>query len=1359
MDSLSNDLGLDDEFFHNDASLLSNTPLDFYQTPDGYHAEDIKADNHSPPATYPVTYDDASPQSSGSSRNSFDSSRLDGSPASRKSSFTDGDMPMADGDVLAKQEWRMTNDAPGTIDPSRIENRQSSIGNMDLDRDQGSPMDKFDIFPPSQNGSSPSMGVKDSPPAFTFHQRDGSNLPNPFLSPSTNGLSMFPVPTVSPSALYHQDPSPKTRSMPTSFDFHGLPGVPQQAPPGWLSGARNNVALFQGNAPQVLGRTISPPMSSALNFWGAGPYNLEVKLPNPGKTKSRVETQIAIKLVLRPLPPGIRKLHLPQHTVGKPKYLAKSAAKPAEDMLELHTVLVCTSAMENSELQVKALARARRAALAWNPEVPAEDQLESEDTPLGPQEGGEVQICAGCITREKKRASRRKKIKPADEDDAWTKNESKRVILFNTQEIKDWEESKPEERHAGMNGVYVDTPMRITCYCRHHTEKKGFQVIFTVTNCRGEFVAQTLSPSFMITDDHKTQSPPAEGPQDSVAGPPKQLPEIPSLLPQKSSPGNLSRSVSPALDCAPSSKRRKPSGSGQIPSSLVMTPRESVSPRSSGPQMANLDMGAPPVSAFPQTPAALFQSDHSYPFGLSLPFGNGPPTPAANGMQSYMNTNPTPGFDNMSLPMYSAPASMHASRAPSPIGYSVAPNPAMVQQNSSQDMQPSYIDAPVINKIVPAEGPKAGSNEVTILGSGFTRSMDVMFGDIRATTTTFWAESCLVCLVPPSPTAGHVPVTIKAHKTGPDHVPLLYHYQGVDEVMLMRHAMKILVGGERDDSVVNRIMQNIINYASSNGMGNSATGEHSGGSSYGGNHRKNAMSIESQLLKVLELIDLCESPHRGRLDLEISTTGQTMMHLASSLGLARFVAGLLARGASPNVRDKGGYTPLHMASLNNHPDIVRRLIISGANPTLRTLSNLGSRDVARSPEVRHAIPASSQETTHDSGLLHRRAHSATSLRSIWPHELATRPTPSTEQAALQGDEETESSSWYSTSSAEESDDEDDGLVLEDISHIVRGPISSPDSRLKRHLQTPENPEAEAGPGSPSAAVAHLKDQFAAQFQHLQQTMALHLQNLPQIPYMSNMPPLTDYQQRLYAMMPPFADYQRLLSMVPTIGRPGSPSEKSTATAGKELDARRWWYMSSLMATLSSPPAPPPAYEALFPQGASPKDTKQASAALAAAEAQADQKCAALYGETVERDSSGDECKEEASMTTSGVAVSDEGRSGSDSEALPEVLQIGRKRGITKKQQEVLRRAHAKKLTGLSSDRNLWYIWLPLLIFIVSLMFYNSTWGRVFGHVWDSSDVGRCLSETAIKIARGEQWNEQQLGRVQELDEAGNVLAV
>src|SRR3982074_2868870 len=108
---------------------------------------------------------------------------------------------------------------------------------------------------------------------------------------------------------------------------------------------------------------------------------------------------------------------------------------------------------------------------------------------------------------------------------------------------------------------------------------------------------------------------------------------------------------------------------------------------------------------------------------------------------------------------------------------------------------------PTIHKMIPNEGPKAGGIEVTCLGSGFCQGLEVMFGDVKATTTTYWGETSLVCLLPPATTAGTVAVTFKhqhQQQLQPYPTPAIpkqhafFKYVDDDEQQIIRTALSVL---------------------------------------------------------------------------------------------------------------------------------------------------------------------------------------------------------------------------------------------------------------------------------------------------------------------------------------------------------------------------------------------------------------------------------------------------------------------------------------------------------------------------------------------------------------------------------------
>lgn len=532
---------------------------------------------------------------------------------------------------------------------------------------------------------------------------------------------------------------------------------------------------------------------------------------HPTSVKSRVEIQIPIRLTLSPLPTGVKKLRLASHTISKLKFLAPPTTEPTHDTYQLHTNLVCTSAMQDREKMKRAFARTRGDHY----------QATSDDErPLG---GGDVKICSGCIQRERRRASQKKQRKP-EEDELFQKDEEKRAIVFNTSEIKKWTE--PRKHASGGYGdmssvqpgsMQVDLPMRIACYCRHQNEKLGFQVIFTVKDHLGIVVAQAMTNSIMITDDHKTQAPPAPAPtsishsladgtqlpgvgvfpsrlengESPYAGPqsPTDLQGLqqwfnsqcqltPSLFaaPGFTNGAPVSSHTSRSLSCGaspsdfqgPQSKRRKHSSSGRLPSELTMirleTPQSSASAMNVAAQLiAVRDFNSPSERPF-VTPSSM-----------SGQYGNGPPTPnQSNDNNPFFNPTLTQRqiLDSLAQgQMGSSPNSAHPIRPGTPGGSNrngfQNPNIGLpLGANSSSQVWPPLNNAPnqlpsVIHKLVPAEGSITGGTEVTLLGSSFYPGMEVVFGDTLATTTTFWGDKCLKCLTPTALQPGLVSVVFK----------------------------------------------------------------------------------------------------------------------------------------------------------------------------------------------------------------------------------------------------------------------------------------------------------------------------------------------------------------------------------------------------------------------------------------------------------------------------------------------------------------------------------------------------------------------------------------------------------------------
>lgn len=202
--------------------------------------------------------------------------------------------------------------------------------------------------------------------------------------------------------------------------------------------------------------------------------------------KSRVETQIPVVLTMHYLPEGIKRVHFPPSSISKSKLLSRPPPPKSPDMLELDVALVCTSAMFDPT----------KRKLALNREAGGQQHMKgicNREENQRPCDGGEVNSCPKCIKRERKRASR-KKVKNLEEEEVWQRDEAKRIIVFNTQEVIDLQDlamahnatenmevagktRRPCDHAvpARPNSIDINLAMRITCYCRHHEEKIGFQ--------------------------------------------------------------------------------------------------------------------------------------------------------------------------------------------------------------------------------------------------------------------------------------------------------------------------------------------------------------------------------------------------------------------------------------------------------------------------------------------------------------------------------------------------------------------------------------------------------------------------------------------------------------------------------------------------------------------------------------------------------------------------------------------------------------------------------------------------------------------------------------------------------------------
>ena len=584
--------------------------------------------------------------------------------------------------------------------------------------------------------------------------------------------------------------------------------------------------------------------------------------------------------------------------------------------------------------------------------------------------------------------------------------------------------------------------------------------------------------------------------------------------------------------------------------------------------------------------------------------------------------------------------------------------PALVSAAMGYPTTMSSQRPPTIHKLIPNEGTKAGGIEVTCLGSGFCQGLEVMFGEAQATTTTYWGETSLVCLLPPAARAGTVAVTFKhqrqqqlQHAMYPSppisKQQVLFKYVDDDEQELVRHAL-LLVHHKMTGSIedVGEIARRILSQVPHGG------GSWSRGNSQGGDHMRQvpnvqacltgATDVESAVLKCVDLLDYDDSPFQADLNMQ-RPNGQSMLHLGASLGYYRLVAGLLARGANPDVRDRNGMSPMHMAALHGQSQVIRRLRLAGGDPTLRSLLGYTPADMATSQNALDAVQAlQSHSRSRSAGAstvsLVSQASSTTSLRSLG--------LPQSKRASFSLDD-------YTSDEGDEEDIKDVAIrPAERLQHSTVARLWAESRRNSKNLEsdpragsiTRQHAETTALP-SAAAAMTAWRDHLAAQIQQFQQSVNWTMPNLQ----MLTLPP-----------MPYLPDYGRFVPQRtprPSTSPNGNPETKENDT--------KWWEI--LTGSAPSPPAPP-AYDEIYPvEVQEARDLKTESAARAATDAIADQKAIAVFD--IKHKDVPPETKSSGTKNITG--------------------------SLTLQQQRQRNGTDVQEVKRIRSDKNLWFIWVRL----------------------------------------------------------------
>ncbi|KAA1123054.1 SPT3 Dosage dependent suppressor of Ty-induced promoter mutations-like protein [Puccinia graminis f. sp. tritici] len=370
-------------------------------------------------------------------------------------------------------------------------------------------INSFDLFSPSASSTrhSVSSAVHPPPPSAPFLSTTASASiqSTPAVDP-TFGSQTQTSPSVDHLAHHKFESSLSSTSplpSPASLSYPSVP-TPQSAnrdqfPPGsevaHPNYHKNNLLINRSASYSALNKSITAaaevptevelaiPRLDQLNL--SEPYPDDLKLLLIGLqaegAKTRVETQIKLTLVL---------------VTGDGASIDQNGnlSTPTQHSLSRlgnwsHIKLPVYSAIK------------RKSKKLIKTGIPPEETLFLDVAVVRESEPHEeIYCCSNCQVREQKRLQRKRdaRVRPAQEiesDEAEQsirpEDEKRKIVVFNC------------GQYVSFDSGEVTLPTRITCYCRHHREKKGFRVKITLRDHNNRFVATSTTPAIMITDDHK----------------------------------------------------------------------------------------------------------------------------------------------------------------------------------------------------------------------------------------------------------------------------------------------------------------------------------------------------------------------------------------------------------------------------------------------------------------------------------------------------------------------------------------------------------------------------------------------------------------------------------------------------------------------------------------------------------------------------------------------------------------------------------------------------------------------------------------------------------------------------------------
>ncbi|KZT29025.1 hypothetical protein NEOLEDRAFT_1128538 [Neolentinus lepideus HHB14362 ss-1] len=660
-------------------------------------------------------------------------------------------------------------------------------------------------------------------------------------------------------------------------------------------------------------RVVYPPKESC--------YNLPIIIPSipEGGTKSRVETQVRVTVDLAYASSSAGEsfkydkigswkwLKLPKGTSTKRRTRKEGKIDPqSEDILHLAVAVTCAS--------------------------PPHSQVVS---------------CSSCRTREAKRVARKiaARVRPvrSDSDDPDDPSGQPRqpkhedtssIIQFNCPEVIDF-----------STGSAI-LPMRITCYCRHHREKAGFHVHFTMIDHIGRIVGSGTTHPIMITDDHKSTNKQGSMSENQEWS-------------QIAEASGGKRKHTGSKDTSLQAKKRAKAQESLVDASSNVSRAGSVSDLTSlSPSFSQYVSPGAALHAANDSHTSFFPGSDTSESETYLPSPSNSHASTADQIpETFQALESVAASIIPSLQQQTATSSQAAvspsflpTAPPSPIlqtttrmqsGSMLAPQSMPFLFSFNPDPRPSLTTLlpPKIHRLIPSSGPTYGGVEVTVLGMNFHPSMQLncVFGDSVASSTHRWSDNTLVCVLPPRVTAGVVAVWFDGIEKDDSMPPTMFTYVDESDRALMELALQVVglkMTGKLEDAknVAMRIVGSAGTDDSQNTPNSSVPMQVAALAAL--SHASAPRDLERLIINFLTILDAPNEKDVGVATSEAislqTSSGQTLLHLATIMKHPGLVKFLLDHDIDPDVRDRNGFTASHFAAIAPSKECLRLLIRGGA---------------------------------------------------------------------------------------------------------------------------------------------------------------------------------------------------------------------------------------------------------------------------------------------------------------------------------------------------------------------------------------------------------------------------------------------